>query len=251
MTTPLLQKHQFVYFLFGLGIYRHPCISSKYQSGPRRSYRNTSLFLSGRLQDLSTPLYQLEILVTTTPFLQKPQLVSYLDGLRTYQHPCISSKYLSRPRHSYRNTSLFVSWSALGLISTPALARNISHDHAIPTETLACFLPGRFQALSVSLYQFELLVTSTSFLQKDQLVYFPVVLGTYQHPCIGSYYQSRPRHSYRNTSLCPSWSVLGLISIPVLVRYISHDHAIPTGTQLVSLLVGLRIYQHPCIRSKY
>ena len=38
------------------------------------------------------------------------------------------------------------------LSDTPVLARNISHDHAIPTETLACFLPGRTKDLSAPLY---------------------------------------------------------------------------------------------------
>ena len=42
-----------------------------------------------------------------------------------------------------KKTSLFLPWSALGLSSTPVLARIISHDHAIPTEILACFLPCR------------------------------------------------------------------------------------------------------------
>ena len=42
-----------------------------------------------------------------------------------------------------KKNSLFPSWSALGLISTPVLVRIISHVHAIPTETLAFFFPGR------------------------------------------------------------------------------------------------------------
>jgi len=58
-------------------------------------------------------------------------------------------------------------------------------------------------------------------------------------------------------SLFPSWSGLGLISIPV---FINSNHILPImiinriyetqnllSLQLVSFLVGLRTYQHPCI----
>ena len=267
------------FFLVRLKTYQHPCISSNYQSRPRDSYRNTSLFPSrSALEFISTPELA-PIICHDHAILQKHQFLSFLFDIMTYRHPCISWKYQSRPRnfyrntnlflscwalglistpqcqsltrHSYRNCSLFPCWMGLGFISTPVLVRNISHDHSIPTEKLACFLPGWAQDLSAPLYLLEFFVTTTPFVVKHQLFSFLVGLRIYQHPSISSNSQSRPRHSYKNTSFFPSFSSLGFISTPVLARIISHVHAIPQKHQIFRFLIGQRIYQHPCVRSNY
>jgi len=82
-------------------------------------------FFSGWADNLPAPLWDcIEIYVKKfTPFWQKHWLVTFLVGLRTYQHPC--------------NT-----------LSTCKAPKEI---HAILTETLASFLPGRAKDLSAPL----------------------------------------------------------------------------------------------------
>ena len=74
-----------------------------------------------------------------TPFWQKHQLVSFLVGLRTYQHPCTISHISTKSRREL-SSRFFLQGKAPKEI------------HAILTETLACFLPGRAKDLSAPLY---------------------------------------------------------------------------------------------------
>ena len=75
-----------------------------------------------------------------TPFWQKQWLVSFLVGLRTYQHPCTISHISTTSRRALSSSFFFLQGKAPKEI------------HAILTETLTCFLPGRAKDLSASLY---------------------------------------------------------------------------------------------------
>jgi len=63
----------------------------------------------------------------------------FLIGLRTYQHPCIIS-YISTTSRREPSSSFF-----------PLQGKAPKEIHAIPTETLACFLPGLAKDLSAPL----------------------------------------------------------------------------------------------------
>jgi len=127
--------------------------------------------------------------------------------------------------------------------------------HDILTETLARFFPGRAKDLSAPLYyiiHFNNIETRavikfffckarrrrkfTTFWQKHQLVSFLVGLRTYQHPCTISYILTTSRHELSSSFFfCKA-------------RRRRKFTTFWQKHQLVSFLVGLRTYRHPCIR---
>ena len=132
------------------------------------------------------------------------QLVSFLVGLRTYQHPCI----------------LFD-------------GENISFDASLVIYIKSTNFPPIM--IINRIYQNQNLLSL-------QLVSFLVGLRTYQHPCILFDGENISFDAsiviYTNSTNFP----------PVIIINRVYQNQNLLSLQLVSFLVGLRTYQHPCTK---
>ena len=118
-----------VSFLVGLRTYQHPCTIS-YILTPLRRELSSSFFSPCKARRRRN----------FTSFWHKIYLVSFLVGLRIYQHPCTISYILTPSRRELSTSFFFLQGKAPKEI------------HAILTETSSCFLPGRAKDLSALLY---------------------------------------------------------------------------------------------------
>ena len=118
-------------FLVGLRTYQHTCNILSTCKAPKEIHailtETSACSLPGRAKDLTAPLQYTEPMQgaegNSRHSDRNISLLRFLVGLRTYQHPC-------------------------NILCTCKAPKEI---HAILTETLACFLPGRAKDLSAPL----------------------------------------------------------------------------------------------------